>query len=257
MSYGEKNKNNEKNIDLVIFSTLDQQISKRFLENDNYGGNLSRSGCETFGIKYDFFNNKIKKYINTGFCDDVSDIISDELKIPYWEFTPAVRELVAEVDSFLKRYRRLTAAREVINYAINNGSKLSVYGTGWEALGPYPSNITLFEPVSYLSQFEIYKKTKALLNTDPNWTAGVHDRVFNGASCYCVSLTNANKFTDLFFLDKHDCVTYSDIGDISSQLDYCLKNHDKLSSYAFQTFRLNHTWKDRCAQLLNYLDLNT
>lgn len=245
----------EKSIDVVIFATVNQELSANFVQNDGFQGHLSETVCKNAGLNFAKFNEKINALIDGNYTLDLVDLVANEVQMDFHEFTVPALELVAEVDSFLKRYRRLAVAKELIKTSINQNIKVDIFGTGWDRLGELPANITLHGPTTYLDQFTAYKKSRTVLNTDPNWVAGVHDRVFNAFGSYCVAITNFNLFTQLHFSDGHDSLIYENTQSLSEKIKFGIANHQEISRKAHQTLTLGHTWSDRCKKLDSYLNL--
>jgi hypothetical protein len=94
------------------------------------------------------------------------------------------------VDSWAKRERRLAAVRSLA------GTPVDFFGQGWrEALGDVPD----FRYVGNVRHDDIavlMAHYAAVLNCDPNWAAGVHDRVYTAAAMGVAVLTNDNSALD-------------------------------------------------------------
>lgn len=244
----------EKNYDLCLFSTLDQQISENFKLHDDYQCHLSKDICASAAIPYDEFFETVSSLIHNNYSQDIIELISKKLNIRYSEFTKEAFDLAAEVDSFLKRYRRLAVAKEMLNVSLNNNYEVAIFGTGWENLGKLPSNIKIFGPTYYEKQFEIFNSSKSVLNTDPNWICGVHDRVFNAFGSGCAVVTNQNKYTDFHFQDSENCSIYETTNQIADKITFAVENHISIAHNAHRILIVNHTWKDRCRLITNILD---
>lgn len=244
----------EKLYDLVIFSTLDQQISQSFCLNDNYDGVISESVCEAAGISHSHLNEELQLLSKGYYSVDIVEFIGKEMHLEFPTISPNSEALITEVDSFLKRYRRLAITQVMLKTAIESNYKVAIFGTGWERLGDLPENIKVFGPVSYSNQFDIFKSSRTVINTDPNWVAGVHDRVFNAFGSGCVAITNENYFTDLNFNDGVDCIIYQNSEVASKKIVQAVENYENIANNAYRLLVLNHTWKDRCSTLVSYLD---
>jgi hypothetical protein len=95
-------------------------------------------------------------------------------------------QALTAIDSWVKRDRRLRAVRSLI------GLPLDFYGAGWhELLGDVPG----FRHVGQVSHDDIalvLPYYAGVLNFDPNWEGGVHDRVYTAAAMGVPVLTNFN-----------------------------------------------------------------
>ena len=244
----------DKSFDICLFSTLDQQISTNFMLNDDFQGEFSKDVCESSGVLYEEFSEKVSALIHSNYSQDIVEFICEQLHVNYYELTAEALNLVTEVDSFLKRYRRLAATKALLETSIQRSYEVAIFGTGWEKLGQLPDNIKIFGPTLYEKQFEIFNSSKSVLNTDPNWTAGVHDRVFNAFGSGCVAITNQNKYTDFNFTNGYDCCIYENTNQLEKEIVFAVDNHTDISYRAHRMLTVNHTWKDRCRIITNHLD---
>lgn len=91
------------------------------------------------------------------------------------------------VDSWIKRERRLAAVRSLA------GVPCDFFGHGWaDLLGEVPG----FRHPGQVSHGDIARLVPhyvAVVNFDPNWSHGVHDRVYTAASMGVRVLTNTNE----------------------------------------------------------------
>lgn len=98
---------------------------------------------------------------------------------------PLLRGAIA-VDSWVKRLRRLLAVQSLA------GVPVDFFGTGWrEVLGEVPG----FRHVGTIRHDHIARLAphyRALLNFDPNWAGGLHDRVFTALAAGSGVVTNDN-----------------------------------------------------------------
>jgi hypothetical protein len=235
--------------DVCLFATLDQQISNNFNLHDNYQARLSEKVCIGAGVEFNNFENNVISMIDRDYSSDIIHLISNEMDLDYFEFTNEAEELAMEVDSFLKRYRRLSTAKKLLNIAILENLNIAIFETGWENLGELPKNINLFGYANYMKQFEVFNLSKAVLNTDPNWSSGVHDRVFNSFGSNCVALTNRNKYTDMYFSHRCESVIYESTDDLHDNTLFAIENYEEITKNAYRLLVVNRTWKDRCSKI--------
>ena len=90
------------------------------------------------------------------------------------------------IDSWIKRQRRLEAVRSLA------GVPVDFFGSGWhELIGDCPG----FRHVGQVGHREIARLLphyRAVVNFDPNWHAGVHDRVYTACAMGVPVLSNHN-----------------------------------------------------------------
>lgn len=161
--------------DCAIFCTLDQQIVQ--------------------GVGWTDFVNEIKeKFDNENAELILQQMLIQEYDVPVSELLfkltgiqLSLNNLVSvdlwrRLDSLLKEGRRLQLAKQLIHIAEIYQIRMIVCGTGWDKLGKLPPSISFAGAVHYDQQFELFRNSKILVNLDPNWVYGAHDRVFNAIS---------------------------------------------------------------------------
>lgn len=245
--------NIKKTSDLVIFANLDQELNQFIASNDNYSGNfqLPERLNEIFKFQINKIQSLAQHFSSQGFCEDPLFILEKHLGFENIITDPALTYVATAFDSYLKRYRRFNSVKELINATTNSNFKVSIYGTGWENLNLPSKNFTVHKPVKYDSQFEIFKKSKVMLNLDPNWSSGVHDRVFNAISSQCAVLTNQNKFTDMYFTNCYNSMLYNNLGQLSERFYQAVESSDYLVNTANKTLLLEHTWEIKLKSLID------
>lgn len=106
------------------------------------------------------------------------------------------------IDSWVKRQRRLDAVRSLA------GLPVDFYGSGWrDALG----EVDGFRHVGRVRHEDLallLPHYRAVLNFDPNWTGGVHDRVYTAAAMGVTVVTNENAGLDAAALPEDLVVRY-------------------------------------------------
>ena len=246
----------EKPFDLAVFATLDQQISAEFRRSDDYRGAFPRIAHPLPADRIADIERRAVAMVEMGYSLDPVDAVAEVLGSDDVMSNPAHLAVAQVFDSYLKRYRRLAVLRALMADARTRAMKFAIFGTGWDRLGELPANWKIFGPSPYERQFEVFRHSRFVLNTDPNWTRGVHDRVFNAMAALCVPVTNRNLYTDVHLDDGRNCVLYERAGDVPERIAANLGRWADLAQAGLTEFRLNFTWQDRCRPLLNWLDLN-
>jgi hypothetical protein len=243
----------EKKIDVAVFATLDQQICQQFKLDDNYDGvfQVSEKENKLLGIRLKKLTEASEFYKKNGFNEDIIDIFEKVIEEKNTISNPLFNSVLQKLDSFLKRYRRAIVIREAINSAIENNFCISIYGTGWENLHIQSKNLTLHGPAQYKEQFSIFKNSKLIINVDPNWASGVHDRVFNAISSGAAVYTNGNKYTEMYFRDSYNMGLYKSVDDIKSKLYYHLSNAPEYVNNSHKTLNPLHSYKNRILPLVH------
>lgn len=93
---------------------------------------------------------------------------------------------VCAIDSYFKRLRRFMVVKSL------EGIPIDFYGSGWDK---YFSHVELFRFIGNVKHQHIasvISNYKAVINFDPNWEDGVHDRVFTAIAMGVPVITNSN-----------------------------------------------------------------
>jgi len=117
----------------------------------------------------------------------ISAIVSHFKLEPNWINNRKMLSLVGRIDSWLKLYRRERLARLLQYYDVD------VAGTGWDNILGQNSNIKLLGSISHSNYSHMISNYKALINLDPNWNHGYHDRVFTALFQGVPVLTQSNE----------------------------------------------------------------
>lgn len=99
---------------------------------------------------------------------------------------PGALAVACAVDSWVKRARRLAAVDSL------RGLPVDFFGSGWREA--FPDERT-FRQLGTLRHDDIGRAAAhyaALVNFDPNWSGGVHDRVYTACAMGVPAITNAN-----------------------------------------------------------------
>lgn len=122
-----------------------------------------------------------------------------------WDAPQALQSLPAliAVDSWIKRHRRLEAVRSL------QGLPVDFYGSGWqELLGDVP-DFRYVGQVHHQDIATLLRHYRGLVNFDPNWSHGVHDRVYTACAMGVAALTNDNEALANSHLPSELTHTYS------------------------------------------------
>ena len=171
--------------------------------------------------------------------------ISDTLG---WSPEAALNHLptLIAVDSWVKRHRRLAAVRSL------QGTPVDFFGTGWrEMLGDVP-NFRYVGNVNHQDIATLLRHYRGLVNFDPNWQHGVHDRVFTACAMGTPVITNENTALQDMKLPTDLVLTYQAQ---TPQISALVKQTGLLESHLHEgTIRhdvmMSHNWADRIAQWL-------
>lgn len=243
----------DRSTDLVVFATLDDQISSSFSKSDNWLKVFPDLSQTPFAHQRQRIVELSESLIHGNYSIDLIETLQSELEIEDLYANEANANLASIFDSFLKRYRRLYLIKELLDSPYARQLNISFYGTGWERLGVLPKHWQTFKPIQYSSQFELFNRTKCVLNLDPNWATGTHDRVFNTMSAYSLAITNDNDYTKIIFDNESDCVTYKSVNELPEKIELSIENWETIVPRGHLNFSMNFTWKNRCLSIINLL----
>lgn len=112
-------------------------------------------------------------------------------KIAQWDclelFQPQELAFVCAVDSYMKRKRRINAIESA------STTPIDFYGEGWEIRFGNRKNFRFFSSVRHSEIAATIARYKGVLNFDPNWDHGFHDRVYTACAMNVICVTNENK----------------------------------------------------------------
>lgn len=111
--------------------------------------------------------------------------------------------LIIAVDSWIKRNKRIEAMKSLAGHAVD------FFGFGWKELLGDIDGFRYFGQVKHQDIARLMPHYRGLLNFDPNWEAGVHDRVYTACALGAVSLTNTNEALPEAQLPSELVVTYN------------------------------------------------
>ncbi len=117
---------------------------------------------------------------------NVATVLAERLgAAPVRMLDPDMLPLVTAVDAFEKRRRRIAAIRSLGDLPVD------FYGKGWERWFPASAARRMRGTLPFSAIGARMQRYAAVLNFDPNWDGGLHDRVYTALGNGCRVLTNA------------------------------------------------------------------
>jgi hypothetical protein len=152
--------------------------------------------------------------------------------------------LICAIDSYIKRSRRFKAIKSL------SGMPIDFYGAGWEKYFPNEKNFRFLGNIKHQEVAQYTKKYKGIINFDPNWEMGVHDRVFTTCAMGIPVITNENSALNILNNSIELIHTYStNDPQIMGVADYLLTS--KMEDHPPNLKNLtDHSWTNRMAQLI-------
>ena len=250
----EENEQTERFLDLVIFANLDVGADNAAMSSIDLSGVFPDLSHTRLGNKRKVIVEIAENLINGSYTFDLQGELIKILDLEPLFYNREETKFLALFDAFVKKYRRMALLKAFLSSEERNRFKIAIFGLGWEDVGTISPSWTLFGPVPYEKQFNIFKRTKFVLNLDPNWTCGVHDRVFNALAMGAAVITNQNHYSSLLFHDGIDSILFDHTSQVSEKLHYGLSRWSKIAENGKENFLLSMTWKDRCSLLINLIE---
>ena len=120
--------------------------------------------------------------------------------------TQPLLKTATTIDSFEKHRRRLAIVEELLEVPVD------FYGAGWAEHLAQAAHHRYMHSVPYQDLALYMPRYHSVLNFDPNWDDGYHDRVYSALSSGCYVLTNENRaLKDLGQQGVGSIVTYNAI----------------------------------------------
>ena len=229
--------------DCVVFCTLDQQITDAG-ETDTALARISEK------FHNDQVADSLRRMFYTDYTIPVSHLVTSLTKKEFTLSDVRQVEIWKQLDSLLKRERRRAMARVLIEVAREKKLKIAVCGSGWDKLGTLPDSMTVIGNVNYRRQFDIFPNSRFLINMDPNWTHGIHDRVFNSMSVGCAVITNENDFILNNFAVGTEILIYKNVSELKKLLTHT--NSKQIAAKALVKFKKAHTWQARMRSITEF-----
>jgi len=161
-------------------------------------------------------------------------------------FTPNVAAYVARLDAFQKRRRRQLAILGLRQFAVD------FYGEGWEAYTADFKDCRHMGTISHGDIGRVCQQYKILLNFDPNWDDGLHDRVYSALGNGCRVLTNRSAaLVDLELPEEGSVLTYEADSPTFSHSIENLLSRDVMPTADILKFRERNSWLARIDSFLS------
>ncbi|CAH2604045.1 conserved protein of unknown function [Rhodovastum atsumiense] len=237
----------ERDLEISIFGNVGRELSAQHIretvEESFRSYDSSMVSLETLiAVVNEILNNPTSGNVTLQLMKEFNLKAEDVLFDLRWQ------KLSVDVDSLIKRYRRLQIVRKL------SGHKINAFGAGWDQLAGDIPGLVIHGSRKYEDQHEIFRRSRLGLNVDPNWDFGVHDRVFNTAVAGAVSLTQHNRFATSALPHAEACLCYAQNGDDIA--DVVAEHHGRLEEIALEGLKRTnslHAWDQRILQVTEYL----
>lgn len=103
--------------------------------------------------------------------------------------------LMQELDLYVREYRMTVFATSLLDLPVD------IYGRGWDYLIPKTRRARFHSAFDAAHLSAVYAGTQFVLNTSPNISSGIHERVANGLASRCCVVSDGNAFSKKHLAD--------------------------------------------------------
>lgn len=188
------------------------------------------------------FVNAIDKQLNNG-----APIQTENLDFP---------QIFDDIEFYLRGKDRIEMIRSI------EGVNIHVYGdsigTNWKIALAGKKNVTLHEAVDFNKALELMKQAKIILNSNPHFKNGAHERIFTGLNLGALVITNDNTFLRENFENGKNIVLFQHgkWDQLNSSIKHFLaneKDRQNLVHSAQETINKHFTWDNNAKTLIQAL----
>ena len=181
-----------------------------------------------------------------GSTDTIDELYRQEI-LPDTDFFALKLHKSRLIDRYIREWYR----EEILQTLLEAGIHVHVMGFRWEMYDTkYSSRLVIHPPCSYVEQLRALTESKMILNVQPLFQDGPHDRVMNAMMNRSVAVTDGCRYLSEYFHNGEDLVLYdrNRREDAALQISGLLKDADYLEMIAAKgyqkTFQM-HTWDQR------------
>ncbi|WP_460449107.1 glycosyltransferase family protein [Alsobacter sp. SYSU BS001988] len=190
----------------------------------------------------------IDALLTPGSSVNVSEALCQSLDLNVRQlFTREMLRLAVHLDSFEKRRRRLATVEQL------KGFPLDFYGEGWSDYFDAVPSFRFIDPISFEQIARTASGYSAVINFDPNWSDGLHDRVYTALGAGCAVLTNDNKALDGLQPWRDRILTYDLVEPRPRDALALALQLDPAKPQSLTEFRCLHNWLSRTENLARSL----
>lgn len=167
--------------------------------------------------------------------------------LPDTDFFPLRMHKSRLIDRYIREWFR----EKILQALLEAGICVHVMGFRWEMYDtPYSSGLVIHPPCSYTEQLNALTKSKLILNVQPLFQDGPHDRVMNAMMNRSVAVTDGCDYISEQFRVGEDLIVYdkNKPEEAAMQILKLLKDTDRIEWIAengYQKTQKLHTWDQR------------
>lgn len=141
-------------------------------------------------------------------------------------------------------------------------ANIHVYGEGigsnWKTTLSGKKNVTLHGSVDFLKALDLMKQSKIVLNSNPHFKTGAHERIFSGLNLGSLVITNDNIYLREIFEPNKNIVLFQNgqWDELNDNINRYLANEKERQNIvhnAQSVIQKHHTWDNRAQELVKEL----
>ena len=150
----------------------------------------------------------------------------------------------------------------MLSEAADTGYDITIVGEGWDMTDlPGRKNVRLMEPVLMELSFELMANARFVIDSNPLFFRGMHDRVTSAFANGCVCITNMSREYDRGLVDGRDLFYYGDRGSSIAGVMSKVSGMpvDETAAVAMSGHRVwedRYSWKTHVDRLLSALKMS-
>lgn len=193
----------------------------------------------------------ILSLMKSGCEKEIDELYRDEI-LPDTDFFPLKMYKSRLIDRYIREWYR----QSILQKLLQAGIHIHVMGFRWEMFHPSAASIlTILPPCSYARQLQVLSESKMVLNIQPLFLDGPHDRIMNTMINHSVAVTDQCTYMKEYFIPQKDYIAYNknDPEGAADQISILLRKTDRLDEIiqnGCQKVSNMHTWEHRIKKLL-------
>jgi hypothetical protein len=230
-----------------------EKIGYKTAYNNCYDAKSSGRGKLFYDLGMNLAETMLSGPVERTMEECMTDIISQEDLMEGKYFTrefPVLMNYLFLIDKYVRNVHR----RRVVEEIVKSGQEITVAGAGWEmtALGDY-AKANLIGQVQMMDVFELMGDAKTVLDINPLFAEGVHDRVTSAmaAGAYAISDMNVDALeSDESILGQYNIWNLSKL---HTALELSESDRKDRAQAGYELYKKSYSWECQANNLLKLL----
>lgn len=178
------------------------------------------------------------------------------------DYQKELKNLQISVNEFCNQIEQIMRSKDRVNLMLSIDREVHIYGDDretWKKVLKNKKNCIYHPAIDFLEIDILFQRTRIVLNSVPMLKEGLHERLLHaliaGASC----VSNQNLLLPAFFSENRAFGTFLSPAyqEVNRVIDRMLEDEGQRQAdvrKSQETISLHHTWDQRAAQLIAYLE---